>query len=116
MKLATAMIYVKDLPSMTAFYNETVGLPVLTRSDTWVELNAGGSTLGLHAIPPHIAQDIETGPAREATPLKLLFAVSDIAAESARLRARGVTMIERCWGGLDIVDPEGNILGLVTQS
>lgn len=89
MRLDTAMIYAKDLPKMVAFYEETLGLRVITRSETWVELAAGGAKLGLHAIPGHFAEGMETDSLREETPLKLLFAVADVGAEVARLKSRG---------------------------
>ena len=120
MQLGTVMIYAKDLPLMAAFYEQTLGLPAIaeTRTEHWVELRAGAVKIALHAIPAHIAAEIKiTSPpeAREQTPLKLLFAVPNVAAEAARLKALGVTIFERPWGGCDAMDPEGNIFGLVTQ-
>ena len=76
-------------------------------------MRAGAAKIALGAIPAHIASEIPE--AREETPLKLLFAVPDVAAEAARLKALGVTIFKRPWGGCDAMDPEGNIFGLVTQ-
>jgi catechol 2,3-dioxygenase-like lactoylglutathione lyase family enzyme len=91
MRLEKAIIFVKDLQRMAAFYEQTLGLnPVAeTCTGTWVEFEEG---VALHAIPPHIADRIEIASppvAREGTPIKLIFAVPDVAVESARLQALG---------------------------
>jgi len=112
------MIYVKDLPKMTAFYNETLGL---RRTDdgrfvSWVEFDAGGARFALHAIPEDIAKQIEISSpprAREKDPVKLFFEVDDVEAERARLASLGVAMVQRPWGSWDGIDPEGNIFGIV---
>jgi catechol 2,3-dioxygenase-like lactoylglutathione lyase family enzyme len=114
MQLAAVMIYAKNLPLMAAFYGETLGLSSVpeTRTDTWAEFAAGGVRLALHAIPPHLAADIEilTPPQpREETPFKLIFAVHDPPSEQRRLEALGVTILPRPWTGFDALDPEGNI-------
>lgn len=109
-----AMIFAKDLPRMAAFYCETLGLPVVpeTRTDHWLELDAGAVGLGLHAIPESIAEgiEIETPPvAREATPVKLVFAADDWEAQCDKLERLGVTVMRKPWGGADCLDPEGNV-------
>ena len=106
MRLSTVLLYVKDLAGMTAFYGETLGLPMIaeTRTETWVEFDMGGARLGLHQIPAHIA--VDTTAPREETPYKLCCEVDDVA-------ALGIPFIQRPWGGVDGVDPEGNIIGLV---
>ena len=88
MRLQLAMIYVKDLPRMAGFYGDTLGLKLIeaTRTESWVEFDAGGVVLALHAIPSHIADQIEiTSPplVREETPLKLVFAVTDMNLKTA---------------------------------
>jgi catechol 2,3-dioxygenase-like lactoylglutathione lyase family enzyme len=117
MQLTSAMFFVKDLNRMADFYTNTIGLrPVEeTRLDNWVEFEAGGVKFSLHAIPLEIASQMTiAAPAlpREKVPVKLSFKVPDIPAEVQRLRSAGVQIIERPWGGYEIVDPEGNILGL----
>ena len=77
MRLQLAMIYAKDLPLMAGFYGDTLGLKPIegSRTESWVEFDAGGVVLGLHAIPSHIADQIEiTSPpqVREETPIKLV--------------------------------------------
>lgn len=114
------MIYAKDLDRMAAFYENTLGLrPVAgTRTDGWIEFEAGDTRLALHAIPAHIATQIEiTTPAepREETPIKLIFAVDGVDAELSRMEALGATVILRPWGGVDAIDPEGNIFHLTAK-
>ena len=102
---------------MAAFYTDAFGLqPVeATRMENWVEFEAGGASFSLHAIPREIAQSIEiaTPPRpREQSAVKLSFETGDVAAECARLKSLGVTIVERPWGDLDAIDPEGNVIGL----
>jgi len=111
------MIYVKDLPRMAEFYGDTLGLKPIeeTRTDTWVEFEAGSFRFALHAIPPQIADQIEilSPPMpREKNPVKLSFEVDDIASERQRLEALGVSIVQRPWGACDGIDAEGNVFGI----
>lgn len=117
MRLIQAMIYVKDLPRLSTFYAATLGLrPIAeTRTSAYVEFDAGPVTFALHAIPPHLAGQIEiTSPPmpREDNPMKLSFAAEDLAAGRRRLESLGVTILDRPWGAWDGVDPEGNIFAV----
>jgi len=115
MQLRCAMIFVKDLERMTRFYRDAIGLAPRPRSrgDDWVEFDAGGAALALHAIPAELASDITvTDPpvAREATPLKLVFEVADLDAARRHLIDHGAVMFDvRPWGACDGLDPEGNV-------
>ena len=118
MEIARAILFVKDLPRMTAFYRDVLGFTVTSGSAGWIEFDAGPVALALHAIPAAIAAGIviET-PARvrEQAPVKLSLAVADVAAERTRLVAAGVVMREvRSWG-CDGVDPEGNVFQLIAR-
>ena len=71
------MIFTKDIERMMIFYRDALGLTPLTgrSSEGWLEFDAGGVALALHAIPAHIGKDIQiTNPptAREETPIKLM--------------------------------------------
>src|SRR6185295_10998827 len=106
MQLHRAMIYVKDLSRMTAFYGQTLGLKRVDdgRYDSWVEFDAGGARVALHAIPAEIARHISiSSPAtpREKDPVKLFFEVKDVEGERARLASLGVAMVRRPWGSWD---------------
>jgi len=116
-----ARLYVKDLQRMAAFYGVTLGLQQIddTRTDSWVEFDAGGTRFALHAIPAPIAAQIEISSPpqpRENNPIKLSFAVEDVSAECRRLAALGVSIIKRPWGAYDGIDPEGNIFGISAAS
>lgn len=118
MRLQSAMLFVKSLAVMEKFYSQVLGLRPRdeSRGDTWLEFDTGTTTFALHAIPPHIAEQIDiTSPPepREESPFKLILEADDLDAELARLRELGVALIERPWGTWDGVDPEGNIFGLV---
>lgn len=121
MRMGCAMLFVKDLAGMTAFYRDVIGFRPIeeTRRDDWIEFDAGGSSFALHAIPGHIADTIRISSppvARESQNCKLIFAADDIDAEQARLAAAGVTILPRPWGGWDAVDPEGNVFGVSRSS
>jgi catechol 2,3-dioxygenase-like lactoylglutathione lyase family enzyme len=80
MELRIAMIFVKDLDRMTAFYRDGLGLRVLPEKtrEGWVELAAGNCSLALHAIPPEIAGRIEiSDPPRQRseTPMAVMEAM-----------------------------------------
>jgi catechol 2,3-dioxygenase-like lactoylglutathione lyase family enzyme len=121
MRLGQAMLFVKDLDGMARFYSEVIGFrPIAqTRLPDWVEFETGGAGFSLHAIPAHIASDIQIAspPApREQQSCKLLFEVDDLDAELARLTGLGVAILHRPWGGWDAVDPEGNVLGVRSKT
>ena len=117
MRMGGAMLFVKDLGEMTAFYRDVIGFRPIAEStgDDWIEFDAGGAPFALHAIPRHVADGIQIGspPApRESASCKLIFEVDDAETERARLQAAGVTILDRAWGGWDAVDPEGNIFAV----
>ena len=117
MRMDCAMLFVKDLNEMTAFYRDVIGFRPIeeTARDDWIEFDAGGTPFALHAIPADIASNISifSPPvARQSQNCKLIFASSDLDREQARLEAAGVTILHRPWGGWDAVDPEGNIFGV----
>jgi len=113
-----AMLFVRDLPRMTSFYADVLGLKVIdeTRMDTWVEFETGSTRFSLHAIPAEILTGIPPPPsppkARESNPTRLDFSVADVESERARLESLGVPILVRPWGSYDAVDPEGNVFGI----
>jgi predicted enzyme related to lactoylglutathione lyase len=116
------MLYVKDFPRMREFYGNLLqSQPINTEwTDTWALFDIGGTGFALHAIPGEHAQNTTPPPRREESPVKLIFAVDDLAAEGARLQAMGVTMLQRSWQesaeSCDCVDPEGNIFQIVART
>jgi catechol-2,3-dioxygenase len=122
MELARAILFVKNIDCMTAFYRDALGLRVVPETATtgWVELEAGGASLALHAIPEEIARTITiTDPPkrRGEAPVKLVFRTPDLEAARTVLIARGGMVSERwSWNAYDVVDPEGNVFQIVAIS
>lgn len=118
-RLATAIVFAKDMQRMVEFYHEALGLPLIDApmAPGWVELDAGTVRLALHAIPPRVARTIDiTNPprAREESPMKLVFEMDDLDAARRRLVQYGATMFEpRNSGVCDGLDPEGNVFSLI---
>jgi catechol 2,3-dioxygenase-like lactoylglutathione lyase family enzyme len=113
-----AMIYAKDVVAMTAFYRDVMGFPVVREDEGWVELEAGGFRLALHAIPAAISERIMIGTPptpRADTPIKLLFASGHLGDLRARLRAVGGELPSRGRADasapdrVDGFDCEGNV-------
>jgi catechol 2,3-dioxygenase-like lactoylglutathione lyase family enzyme len=121
MELVRAMIFVKDVPRMTAFYRDALGLRLLLEKSTdgWVEFDAGGAVLALHAIPAAYAANIEIANppiAREDNPIKLIFHAADLTAAREHLIAHGAVMGDiRSWGACDGTDPEGNVFQIAQK-
>lgn len=123
-KLLRAIVFAKDVKRLADFYHEAFGLPLAAQPTEpgWVELDAGGTRLAVHAVPPRVAREINiTWPprAREETPIKLVFEVEDLDAMRRQLSSRGATMFEpRTGAGFQVeacdgLDPEGNVFRIV---
>lgn len=111
------MLFVKDLERMTTFYAEVLGMNVVaeTRLENWVEFESPGSRFSLHAIPAPIASGISiTVPPepRDGGGVKLTFVVDDVACTRERIAAMGLPLLQRPWGDVEAVDPEGNVFAL----
>lgn len=50
--LTHAIVYVSDMARSTAFYRDTLGLPVRKATPVWTEFDTGSTILALHATPP----------------------------------------------------------------
>ena len=103
MAIRLAMLFVRDVAARTAFYRDVLGLAVRAETEGWAEFDG----FGLHRAQG----DGATGSVREETPVKLVFD-----AEVAHLERLGVRLLRRPWGGVDGVDPEGNVFGIVEGS
>ncbi len=98
------ILFVKDVPKVTAFYTNILGLqPLGPVNDDWVELRADGCNIALHKANKTAAN---------ARSVKIVFGVKDVKAGKKMLEKRGAVMgkifsfegIEFCDGK----DPEGN--------
>ena len=121
MRLHGAMLFVKDLERMTAFYRDVLGLQPDegTRLDNWLEFTGDGARFALHAIPTAIAAGItiESPPrVRETGGTKLTFAVRDVDATLKAIEAIGLPLLHRPWGGTEAVDPEGNVFAVTSAT
>ncbi len=80
------VIYVSDMARSTAFYHETLGLPLKFSSPGWTEFNNGGTTIALHR---HMG-----GEARKAEPAAgqatLAFIVDDLQTTYEELKGKDV--------------------------
>jgi len=105
---AGVVLYAKDLARLSSFYEHVLGLVVDEEGDGHRVLVGSEIELALVAIPAELAARIEIAdpPARrEGTPIKVAFAVADLA--TARALAPG-------WGGsVDGVDAEWTFRGRV---
>jgi predicted enzyme related to lactoylglutathione lyase len=117
--LTGAVLYAKDLHRLVQFYTAVAGLDVQKIERAYAVLGREPSQLAIVRIPKRIAAAIQitTPPKRrEDTPIKLVFAVEDIAIARSRAAELGGTMnaVEREWNFegakvCDGCDPEGNV-------
>src|SRR5262245_39755074 len=117
MRLDGAMLFVKDLDRMTAFYRDVLGLQPIeeTRPENWVEFKGDGVRFSLHAIPPAVASGIriDSPPRpREQSGAKLTFAVQSVDRTLQKIEEMGLPLLRRPWGDTEAVDPEGNVFAL----
>jgi len=114
-----AMILAIDLAVARAFYGERIALELLLESDDFLTFKGGGDSR-------LVVTRSSTGTAEPRT--KASWRVRDLAAAVAKLRSRGVAMLEDDEAGLNtvdgiadvgfalaawLVDPHGNSLGLL---
>jgi lactoylglutathione lyase len=79
------VIYVSDMQRSTAFYRDTLGLPLKFTSPGWTEFSNGGTTLALHR---HMAG--ESNVAEPASgQASLVFALDDLQGAYETLKAEG---------------------------
>jgi catechol 2,3-dioxygenase-like lactoylglutathione lyase family enzyme len=119
MRLDGAMLFVKDLDRMTAFYRDVLGLVPIeeTRLENWVEFRGDGVRFSLHAVPSAIAAGIriDSPPRpREQSSAKFTFAVQSVDATLQKIEQMGLPLLRRPWGGTEAVDPEGNVFAVST--
>jgi len=116
--MAQTIVFVEDVERMQAFYQATLGLPVITAEPGWVQLDAGGVIFALHAIKPGPKLP-EPPPERVDSCIKLCFHVDDVDTARAALVGSGVRMREvHRYAGVafcDGIDPEGNVFQITTR-
>jgi len=120
---AQAVIYVKDLARMVAFYEQCFGFAITNADESYAELESDAWTLQLVSVPAEVGARISIAvPPRRRTdvPLKLVFEVASLDAAAAQLSRLGGQLDddETRWSfsgfvRCDAVDPEGNVIQLI---
>jgi catechol 2,3-dioxygenase-like lactoylglutathione lyase family enzyme len=100
------VLFTKDMPGMTAFYRDVLGLRLVKDEKGWKEFDANGCVIALHNGTSEVGR----------RPPKIGFWVDDIPAARQELIGRGAKMskimagsgLVRCEGK----DPDGNPFSL----
>ena len=106
MKMARVILFTGQMDEMSRFYGQTLGLKKVSEEKGWREYAAGGARIALHSGP--------ASPGRKGP--KIVFYAKDVAAERAKLVARGARFgkvragdtLQLCDGK----DPDGNPIQL----
>lgn len=117
---AGALIYAKDLQSLSGFYQQVLGMRVLRADDEHHVIESADMQLIIHAIPPHIAATfaIASPPQlREEQAIKLYFTVPTLVAAESTAKELGGALFGPVYPGPGFkvrngYDPEGNIFQL----
>ena len=114
-----AVLFVKDLRRLAAFYQETCELEPVRQGDDHVVLSRPGFELVVHQIPERFLTQVPADAPvrrREGGTLKLCFPVSDLARTRAAVASAGgvVDPVDSEWvdEGARVGmghDPEGNV-------
>lgn len=120
------VIFAKTPKTVSAFYQQTLGLSLIEAEAGHHLLQGAGLELVIHAIPPAYAAEIEISQPpqlREDTPLKPAFWVADLAAVrvAAEATGGGLNPDSKTWqirgaAVLDGWDPEGNVVQFKQRS
>ena len=109
LSIRRVILFVANVAKCSEFYEKKLGLKLRSRSDGFVDFDAGGCSLALHRGTPR--------PART----KICFYASDVSKARAALVERGVKMgrdpgpgqgLKLCDGR----DPEGNVFQLSNRA
>ena len=115
----SAVLFVKDLKRVAAFYAQALGMGCTHSDEHHVILNCRGFDFIVHQIPPHLADDIEIEqpPRRRAEgALRLSFPVQSIVETRLLARSLGGAVDDTppAWAAPNAntflgYDPEGNV-------
>jgi lactoylglutathione lyase len=81
------VIYVSDMQRSTAFYRDTLGLPLKFTSPGWTEFSNAGTILALHK---HMADEQHPQAQTSAGQATLVFVVDDLQSAYETLKKEGV--------------------------
>ncbi len=117
---AGLFIYAKDTNRLARFYEAIASMRRVTETSELIVLASPDIQLIVHAMPPHIANDVvisEPPERREDTALKFFFTVPSLDASRDQAAALGGEVGRENWRGpgfivCNAVDPEGNVFQL----
>lgn len=103
LELRRVILFSSRLAEMTAFYRDVMGLAVTGQEEGWVDFNAGGCALALHAGKATVG----------SRPPKIVFYAGDVAKARAELVKRGLISAGAVQSSdrfdmCDFQDPDGN--------
>jgi catechol 2,3-dioxygenase-like lactoylglutathione lyase family enzyme len=110
LSLRRIILFTPNMDEMTAFYRDVMGLKIAGREKGWVDFDAGGCALALHAGKSVVGK---------RSP-KISFYVKDVAAARATLGKRGLALskvistdvgFDMCGGK----DPDGNVIAISSR-
>ena len=108
--LRAVILNVHDLPRLTGFYRDQLGIGVNLQQPHWVELDTGDTRVALHARARG-----EDRPLHAAAPVAPCFEVDDLGAWADELRERGVELAtapteEEFGVYAEVMDLDGNVI------
>jgi catechol 2,3-dioxygenase-like lactoylglutathione lyase family enzyme len=108
--IATVIVNCRDLPAAVVFYRERLGLKVAYEAPHWVEFDAGGTRLALHARPSGLNH-----PLHAAQRVAWCLETPSLDTWVDEMRARGLHFatapIEEEFGlYAEALDPDGNVV------
>ena len=115
---AAAVVFVDDVPRLTAFYQALANMTVLHSDSQHAVLEIPGLQLTVHALRPPRTDRNGVYAARKATHIKLCFPVESITAARATAAGMGGELwppkkewdsVDRGFRACDGRDPEGNV-------
>ena len=117
---AGVLIYAKDLPAVSGFYERVLAARVVHEDGEHKVLQAEDAQLIIHAIPAQYAESIVISrppAAREEQAIKPFFTVPSLAAAEQAAVECGGLVAGPIWAGpgfkvRNVCDPEGNIVHL----
>ena len=115
-----AVLYVRDLEAMAAFYRQCIGLMPVETGDRYCGLRADALTLWLVRGQelPGCADSEAPARRRSEVPVKLAFDVGSIEQASSAIAALSGSITPISWDfagyrRCDAIDPEGNVIQLL---
>ena len=102
LEMRRIIIFTADMPAMTRFYRDAMGLKQLADDEDWKEFSAGACNIALHHGKPSLGK----------RPPKISFYAADVAAARASLMRRGAAIGKvisaKVFDFCDGKDPDGN--------